>query len=174
MENLIPSVLAVLSTTPERWGRLAEAIPLDLLRRSPIGKEWSALECLLHLLDTEQFVFPVRVQAFLTGKDFPNFDPDTQGRKLDLQQSATTLAAEFARLRGGSLELLSQVKNSDLPRTARHSELGVVTLQELLHEWAGHDLMHTVQAERALLQPFINGTGPWRTYFKDHDVGFHG
>lgn len=174
MENLITSVQAVLSTTPERWVRLAEAIPLDLLRRSPIGKEWSALECLLHLLDTEESVFPIRVQAFLAGKDFPNFDPDSQGRKLDLQRSPAALAAEFAHLRAGSLELLSKVKNSDLPRTARHSELGVVTLQEMLHERAGHDLMHAVQAERALLQPFIAGTGPWRSYFKDHDVEAHG
>ena len=40
----------------------------------------------------------------------------------------------------------------------------------LPNEWAAHDLMHTVQAERALLQPLIGGSGPWRLYFKDHDV----
>ena len=43
-----------------------------------------------------------------------------------------------------------------------------ITLAELLHEWAGHDLMHTVQAERALMQPFIAGCGPWQPYFADH------
>jgi hypothetical protein len=43
-----------------------------------------------------------------------------------------------------------------------------VSLSELLHEWAGHDLMHTVQAERALMQPFIQGCGPWQPYFRDH------
>lgn len=170
MKNLLTSVQSVLSTTPAHWLKLADTIPTDLLSRSPIGKEWSALECLQHLLDTEESVFPVRVKAFLEGKDFPNFDPDAQGRKPNLHQSAATLAAEFARLRGGSLELLAKVKASDLARTARHSELGLVTLEEMLHEWAGHDLMHTVQAERALLQPFIIGTGPWRYYFKDHDV----
>jgi hypothetical protein len=30
--------------------------------------------------------------------------------------------------------------------------------------------MHTVQAERALMQPFVAGSGPWRGYFADHDV----
>jgi hypothetical protein len=39
---------------------------------------------------------------------------------------------------------------------------------ELIHEWAGHDLMHTVQGERAILQPFIEGCGPWMPYFADH------
>jgi hypothetical protein len=47
----------------------------------------------------------------------------------------------------------------------------MVTLGELIHQWAGHDLMHTVQGERAILQPFIAGSGPWRGSFADHDVG---
>ncbi|MBP2677512.1 MAG: DinB family protein, partial [Deltaproteobacteria bacterium] len=51
-----------------------------------------------------------------------------------------------------------------------HQELGVVTLGEMIHEWAGHDLMHTVQGERAILQPFIDGCGPWKRYFSDHTV----
>jgi hypothetical protein len=29
--------------------------------------------------------------------------------------------------------------------------------------------MHIVQAERAVMQPFIAGSGPWRPYFADHD-----
>ena len=49
-----------------------------------------------------------------------------------------------------------QTHTADLPQ-ARHQELGPVTLEQLLHEWAAHDLMHTVQAERALMQPFIEG-----------------
>jgi len=79
-------------------------------------------------------------------------------------------AAEFAKLRAGSLELLSKVAEGDLKRTARHQELGMVTLGEMLHQWAGHDLMHTFQGERAILQPFIDGCGPWKVYFSDHAV----
>ncbi len=80
------------------------------------------------------------------------------------------MAAEFARLRAGSLALLSKIGEGDLNRTARHQELGMVTLGEMIHEWAGHDLMHTVQGERAILQPFIDGCGPWKRYFSDHAV----
>jgi hypothetical protein len=80
------------------------------------------------------------------------------------------LAGEFARLRVESLTLLSKVGEGDLNRTARHQELGMVTLGEMIHEWAGHDLMHTVQGERAILQPFIDGCGPWKRYFSDHAV----
>ena len=43
-------------------------------------------------------------------------------------------------------------------------------MAELLNEWAAHDTMHIVQAERALMQSFVTGSGPWRSYFADHDV----
>ena len=43
-------------------------------------------------------------------------------------------------------------------------------MEQLLNEWAAHDTMHIVQAERALMQAFIPGSGPWRMYFADPDV----
>jgi DinB superfamily len=127
---------------------LTETLPTDLLIRPPAQGHWSAAECLRHLLDVERSVFPARVRAFLAGQDFPGFDPDAQP-PVDLRRP------------------------TDLARSARHAELGPVTLGNMVHEWAAHDLNHTVKAERALLQPFIAGSGPWRTagYFADHDLG---
>jgi hypothetical protein len=72
--------------------------------------------------------------------------------------------------RARSLASLELVSEADLDRTARHPELGRVTLREMLNEWAAHDLMHTVQAERAVIQPFIVESGPWRSYFANHEV----
>ncbi len=171
MDDLIPATRAVLSTTPARWRSLADTLPADLLAREPAPGEWSALDCLQHLIDTEESVFPVRVRAFLEGRDFAAYDPDAQGTKPVVREDPVELAVRFASLREDSLAVLARVTESDLSRTARHAELGLVTLAQHLHEWAGHDLMHTVQAERALMQPFIAGTGPWRPYFADHDVG---
>ncbi|MGW8252050.1 MAG: hypothetical protein ACWGO1_15525, partial [Anaerolineales bacterium] len=68
------------------------------------------------------------------------------------------------------LALLETLTPADLPRTAVHAELGVVTLEEMLNEWAAHDLMHTVQAERALMQPYIDGCSPWQVFFTDHMI----
>jgi len=170
MENILPWVHAVLKSTPEQWSDLSATTPAELLAAPPAPKEWSALECLLHLVDTERAVFPVRVRAFLEGRDFTAYNPDREGSKLDPSRSALALAAEFARLRAESLALMARLTSADLPRQARHPELGMVTLSELLHEWAAHDLMHTVQAERAMMQPFIQGCGPWQRYFADHIV----
>jgi hypothetical protein len=43
-------------------------------------------------------------------------------------------------------------------------------MTDRLHERAAHDLMHIVQAERAILQPLILGSGPWSPFFQDHDM----
>jgi hypothetical protein len=163
-------IRAVLTTTPDRWLNLTEAVPAALLNRPPAAHEWSALACLRHLLDTERRVFPARIKALLAGQDFPAFDPDRQGSQSDPDQSPFELATEFERLRAESLELVADISAADLDKRARHQELGMVSLSELLHEWAAHDLNHTVQAERAIMQPFIAGCGPWQPYFADHAV----
>lgn len=168
MESILMWLPAVLTTTPQRWINLIEALPVTLLGKPPAPKEWSALDCLQHLTETEQHVFPVRVKSILAGKDFPAFDPDAQGTVSPSNQTPLDQVAEFARLRTESLSLVATLKPEDLSRTAIHAELGRVTMSELLHEWAAHDLMHIVQAERAMMQPFISGCGPWQPYFADH------
>ena len=55
-------------------------------------------------------------------------------------------------------------------RKSRHQDLGPVTLEEMLNEWPAHDFNHTVQAERALMQPYIKGCGPWKEFFLDHYI----
>ena len=171
MEDVLVWVRAVLTGTPARWQSLADTLPAELVSQPPAPGEWSALECLQHLVDTERWVFHVRIQALLAGQDFPAFDPARQGTKPGAGRSPAALSGEFARLRADSLALLAQVGPADLGRKARHQELGLVTLGELVHEWAAHDLMHTVQAERAVMQPFIRGSGPWQPSFVDHLAG---
>ena len=169
MDTVLESMRALITTTPERWIGMAQALPVELLALPAADREWSAVECLQHLVDTEK-VFQFRVQAFLTGRDFPAFNPDSDGSKPGAQ-TPLALAEEFARLRGESLLMLEKLSPADLERKARHAELGMVTLNEMVHEWAAHDLNHTVQAERALMQPFIQGSGPWKKYFADHRMG---
>jgi uncharacterized damage-inducible protein DinB len=166
MDDLIPLTVSMLSTTPVRWENLVRSLPEDLLRRKPDPQNWSALECLQHILDTEK-VFQFRIQAFLDGIDFPSFDPDVHPPAAN-EASPQLMSAEFTRLRDAGLAAVRNLTETDLDRRVRHQELGPVTLREMLFEWSAHDLMHTVQAERALMQPFIAGSGPWIKFFADH------
>jgi uncharacterized damage-inducible protein DinB len=169
LNTLIEHVQSVLSITPKRWQGLVSTLPIDLLARPPAAGEWSALDCLKHLLDAERLVFPVRIRAFLAGQNFIDFDPNRQHLELDAQ-TPEQLVAAFAQMRRESLVLLEQVTDNDLERTVQHPKFGMVTLGQMLHTWAAHDLMHTVQAERALMQPFMLGSGPWRPFFSDHEI----
>ena len=169
MEILMGRIQTILAVTPGRWLSLSQTLPADLMLRRPAPSEWSAVECLQHLIDTER-IFQFRVKCFLDGIDFPAFDPDSQGTKTG-EHSPAELAGEFETLRLQSLKSIETLVETDLDRRVRHQELGPVTLRQMLNEWAAHDLNHTIQAERALMQPFISGSGPWVVYFKDHWVG---
>jgi hypothetical protein len=171
MDDNLSHIKAVLRTTPKRWTNISQVLSETLLHRAPAQEEWSAAECLLHLLDTERHVFPVRVRYFLADEDLPAFDPETQGASLTPRQSVEKLAEEFADLRQSSLDLLEELDPKDLGRTAIHEEIGEVTLGELMNEWAAHDFVHTMQAERAVMQPFIHLSGPWRKFFEEHIIG---
>jgi hypothetical protein len=168
MASILPWTISVIETTPERWKRLTQNIPNELLRQPAKTGEWSAIECLHHLVASEK-VLAYRLEVFLSGgQSFPNFDPDAPENLPDHSISPNELANEFARLRSASVQMLQGLAEADLQRTARHSLLGQVSLDQMVHEWAAHDLNHIVQAERTLMQPFIAGSGPWSEYFKDH------
>jgi hypothetical protein len=167
MDNFISQVIAVTSVTPAYWERLTQTVPGELLSRPPAPGEWSAVECLQHIIDIEA-VLNFRLQAFLAGQDFPAFNPDQEGTQSAAAPAPADLAQKFAGLRNASLEKLAQLTPADLDRTARHAELGPVTLRQMLNEWAAHDLDHTIQAQEALIQPFLQACGPWQIYFQSH------
>ena len=170
MSDLLAQVRSMLQSSPDRWAAIARA-EASLLARQPEPGEWSAIQALQHVVDTEAGVFRARVLAIRDGAaSFPGFNPDAEGHVDHPEGPAADLAARLAPLRAESLAILDTVTADDLRKTSRHAELGVVTMAELLNEWAAHDTMHIVQAERALMQAFIPGSGPWRGYFVDHDV----
>ncbi|MGA7730322.1 MAG: DinB family protein [Chloroflexia bacterium] len=170
MSNTIETMRGMLTPLTAYWTLLVESLPDEIIQRPAAPGEWSALQCLYHLLDNERLVFSVRMRLFLSGGDaFPAFNPDEEGTDYS-QMSPAEVAREFARHRSENLQLLEQVQPQHMALEARHSELGMVTLEQLLNEWVAHDLNHTIQAERALMQAFIPGCGPWRPYFKEHDL----
>jgi hypothetical protein len=171
MPDLIGDLIDILRIDMDRWRALASGLDRELLATPPAPGEWSALQCLGHAADTESVVFGARVRAIKNGRpELPSYDPDVQGTPVTGETDPLDLVERLTMQRRDNLALLASVAEEDLDRSARHLELGQVTLRELLNEWAAHDLMHVVQAERAVMQPFIPNSGPWRSYFADHDV----
>jgi hypothetical protein len=112
MSDLLPSVRSVLATTGARWAALATIDP-ELLARAPAPGEWSAIQCLQHVVDTEHAVFRARVLAILDGRDLAAYDPDVEGSVDRIVQRAAE-----------SLETLEALEAADLDHTARRRTLG--------------------------------------------------
>lgn len=162
--NILEWCRSIIMITPVRWLNLVESVPPELLSLRPAANEWSALDCLQHLVETERDSFPLRIKALLAGQGFPGFSPGVPVNT----PPAPVLAAEFDKLRQENLARFAQITEADLDRQSMHAEYGMVSMRQFLHHWAGHDLMHTVQAERALMQPLIQGSGPWQVNYTDH------
>lgn len=169
MSDLLEAATRILSTTAARWQRLAESTPEDLLLREPAPGEWSAAQCLQHLLVAERSVFGPRLRAVLEGGDMAAFDPNAP-RPPEAERGPVEAAAALAAAREEHLAVLSGLTDADLDREARHPEYGMLPLRVILSTWAAHDLQHTVQAEEALMQAFLPGTGPFRFRFAAHEV----
>ena len=169
MTDLLDSARRLLSITPGRWQSLVEAAPDELLQRAPAPGEWSAAQCLDHMLVAERAVFGARLRAILDGRDLPGFDPNAP-REPEAERTPRAVAAALAVEREANIGVLAGLTQADLDRAGRHPEYGMVPLRVILNTWTAHDLQHTVQAEEALMQAFIPGTGPFRFRFADHEV----
>jgi hypothetical protein len=169
MNDLARDIAAILRTDLDRWRGIA-TLGRHVLDRRPEADEWSALECLIHAADTES-LFGQRMRAILDGDEtFPAFDPDQESTPVGSDTDPAEVVGRLARQRTLNEGILAIVSDADLDKGSRHAALGPVTLRQLLNEYPAHDLMHIVQAERAIMQAYIPLTGPWRHYFVDHDV----
>ena len=168
--DILPAARSVLSTPVERWQRLVDALPGALLKRQPAPGAWSAADCLRHLLLVERLLLSRRLRDLMAGRpELVPFDPGAP-REPDSERTPGELVAAFAAARGETLAALARLTPADLDRSSHHPEFDAeVTVANLLSVWAAHDLQHTRQAEEALMQPFIPGTGVWRPEFAQDD-----
>jgi hypothetical protein len=121
----------------------------------PAPREWSANECVGHLIEAERRGFAGRIRTILGGvRPDGSFEPPTletwdppavAAARRDDQRPPAELAEEFATLRGGSVELVRSLRPEDLGRSGTHPEVGALRVDELLGEWVHHDRNHIRQ-----------------------------
>jgi DinB family protein len=172
MADTLETAKAIMATTPGRWTSLVETVPEALLVRPAKVGEWSAADCLHHLLTVERELMSVRLRTILDGQpEMVPVDAEELMKSRD-GKSPKDLLTDFLELRRQNHAMIAGLTPSDLDRSSFHPEYKAdITIRMLLDLWAAHDLQHTVQAEEAMMQAFIPGTGPWRPEFADHDLG---
>jgi len=169
MIDIARDIRAILRLDLDRWRGIA-SLGRNPIDRRPAPDEWSALECLVHAADTE-VLFGQRVRAILDGDEtLPALDPDAESTPVGPHTDPVDVVGLLAERRARNDGILEIITEADLETGARHPKLGPVTLRQLLNHYAAHDLMHLVQAERAIMQVYIPHTGPWRHDLIDHEA----
>jgi hypothetical protein len=135
----------------ELWRRLLDDAG-SALRARPAPSEWSALECLGHMADSEM-VTSVRYRWVLAEDKPPlqGWDQQAWAARFDHSQGdSDALLALFAALRRTNLELWARTPIASRSRVGIHAERGPESFDLLFRLQAGHGRVHRAQAERAL------------------------
>lgn len=142
---------AVQAATVERMRELVRAAG-DSLRDRPEPREWSVIECLGHLVDSE-VIASARIRWILT-EDEPDIVGYDQDRWVDGlrhgDDDPEQLISLFDALREANLRLWASTPVAARERFGRHRERGPESYGLIVRLGAGHDRFHVAQAERAL------------------------
>lgn len=154
--------LQILEATPEILRALMSELTEEDARWKPAPDRFSVAEVLAHISHSEGHCYRSRLDLFLA-EDLPYFESDDAQMHLDLYRNGDPEEdfGHFEDQRETNLELLRDLPATAGSRKARHEVFGEITLANMLHEWALHDLGHIRQiAELVRARKYLAGAGP--------------
>jgi hypothetical protein len=129
-----------------------EAVDDDRLRHREADTEWSVIEVLGHMVDSEVNA-AIRYRIILCERNpsLTSYSQDDWVHRLDHQNAdVQTLLDQFEELRTANLSLWRTTLDEERARCGLHAERGPQSLETLFRMQSGHDLMHLNQIYRAL------------------------
>jgi hypothetical protein len=160
-ENELPC-LEILGATPDLLRGLMCELDADDACWKPAPDRFSIAEVLAHLSHSEGHCYRLRLDRFLA-EERPVLEPDDAQMYLDLYRNADPEDSfdHFEEQRETNVEFLRSLPESAGERVALHQTAGEITLSNMLHEWALHDLGHVRQvAELVRARKYLAGAGP--------------
>lgn len=155
MTDLAPLSIERIADLLEAGARIVEAEIGALGDQSgwrPAPGEWSANECVGHLIEAERRGFAGRVAAILAtdrpdiSADLESWDPPAVAEaRRDHERDGAELVAEFIALRSSGVALVRGLAPADLPRVGMHPAVGPLRVDEVIGEWVHHDRNHIRQ-----------------------------
>ncbi len=142
----LSQIIAILELTPGTLrGLMLHATEEDFTWQ-PSPQRWSFAMVLAHLAEVEKqgFMDGFRAIEAAAGAFLPAYDQLAlfrTGKKFDAQREYDS----FARQRASTLAWLRARPEGIGSRTGRHETFGLLSFDQLLHEFAFHDLGHIRQ-----------------------------
>jgi hypothetical protein len=160
-----------LSATPEILRLAMAGLTEEQTLWKPAPDRWSIAENLEHLSHVEGHYFRAALDALLSGDPKPIAPYDQNAFAAAGTYSEREPEESFAHWeeqREDNVELMRTCLEAvAMGRTALHPELGPFTVEDLLNEWALHDLGHVrqiVELVRAVV--YYPKLGPFQQQYK--------
>ncbi len=160
-KNELPC-LDLLEAAPEILRGLMSELSEEDARWKPAPDRFSVAEVLAHFSHSEGHCYRMRLDLFMS-ESMPEFEYDDAQMYLDLYRNADPEDAfdYFEEQREINIEYLRGLPSAAGERKALHRKYGEITLSEMLHEWALHDLGHIRQiAELVRARRHLAAAGP--------------
>jgi hypothetical protein len=174
-EELEHTAIDHLGSAPEILRLVMAGLTDEQTLWKPAPGRWSVAEILEHLSHVEAHYFRAALDRLLSG-DASGLEPGIEPYDQEAYAAAGTYSgrepeesfAHWEEQREDNVEFLRDVlEERKLGRSGRHPELGLVTVEDLLNEWAFHDLGHVrqiLELTRAIL--YYPKLGPFQVQYK--------
>jgi uncharacterized damage-inducible protein DinB len=120
----------------------------ETARWQPAPGEWSANECVGHIIEADKRGFGGRIRRILAEDGIAEAGWNQQevaAARRDRERPVADVLAEFDAGREAGIAVVESLRPDDLERFAMHAAVGRVTVSNLLHEWVFHDRNHIRQ-----------------------------
>ncbi|HEY8172924.1 MAG TPA: DinB family protein [Dehalococcoidia bacterium] len=164
-QSLIPSAIAVLAATPSVMREML--VPLsDELVAAQGSEGWSARDVVAHLAARQHPAIIGRVSAVLAenGAVIPDIPDDLMEVEPYRARPLEDLLREFEDGRAEAVALLKRIPPEQLQWRGVHSGVGEISIADIIHHVAYHDLVHVAQAARLAYAPLEPLRGAMRVF----------
>ncbi len=145
---MLKQVLEILATTPEKLQREISTMSRREMQTRAAPNKWSVQEVLAHLADVEELGMRSRVAAMVEQENptLPSFDQEARAAEMEYSKiDPRRSLASLARQRRANVQWLRKLRPAQLKRKGVHEKVGEISAEELITEWAFHDLGHLKQ-----------------------------
>ena len=142
--------MTLLAQAPAELANAVEGLSEADSRRQPDAGDWSVLQIVRHLSDSEM-VYGYRMRLIVADERpaIPGFDQEAWAERLHYHDGALADAlADLTAQRARTLRWLRVLSEDELARVGVHSERGEESVLDIVRLLAGHDLAHLAQIER--------------------------
>jgi hypothetical protein len=166
--SIDPTVFAIVGAMPAILRALFAQLPPDA-SEAELNEGWSARHCLAHMLDTEDVIVGRMRRIVEQERPFiASIDAPVRLRSGGyLTRDTQPLLDEFETRRKEGTECLRSLPAAALDRVGVHDEAGEISVADIAHQWAYHDLMHLKQAGSIIQLRLEQGMGRTRLFYFD-------